>query len=159
MAGWHHQCNEHELGQTLGDGEGQRGLVCFSPWGHKESDMTGRLNNQNSGPSWVFFNNYFSFCPSSLSGYSIILHSFLYTNIHTHTCTLGSFLNKSNVPKGIPGGSVVKNLPANAGDSGNTSWIPASGRSPGEGHGKPLQYPVFLPGKFHGQRSLAGYVP
>ena len=51
MAGRHHQCNEHELGQTLGDGEGQRGLVCFSPWGHKESDMTGRLNNQNSGPS------------------------------------------------------------------------------------------------------------
>ena len=28
MAGWLHQCNEHELGQTLGDGEGQGGLVC-----------------------------------------------------------------------------------------------------------------------------------
>ena len=32
--------------------------------------------------------------------------------------------------------------------------IPGSGRSPGEGNGNPL---VFLPGKFHGQRSLAGY--
>ena len=32
---------------------------------------------------------------------------------------------------------VVKNLPANAGD---TSWIPGSGRSPGEGNGNPLQY-------------------
>ena len=32
---------------------------------------------------------------------------------------------------------VVKNLPANA---GNTSWIPGSGRSPGEGNGNPLQY-------------------
>ena len=41
MAGWHHGCNEHELGQTLGDGEGQRGLVCYSPWGRKEADMTG----------------------------------------------------------------------------------------------------------------------
>ena len=40
MAGRHHQCNEHELGQTLGDGEGQGGLTCYSPWGHKELDMT-----------------------------------------------------------------------------------------------------------------------
>ena len=31
MAGWHHLCNAHELGQILGDGEGQRGLVCCSP--------------------------------------------------------------------------------------------------------------------------------
>ena len=41
MAGWHHQCNGHELGQTSGDGEGQGGLACCSPLGHKESDMTG----------------------------------------------------------------------------------------------------------------------
>ena len=47
MAGWHHQCNGHEFGQTLGDGEGQGGLVCCSPWGRKESDTTGRLNNNN----------------------------------------------------------------------------------------------------------------
>ena len=41
MAGWHHPCNGHELGQTSGDGEGQGGLVCCSPWGHKELDTTG----------------------------------------------------------------------------------------------------------------------
>ena len=41
MAGWHHRCNRHELGQTSGDGEGQRGLACCSPWDHKESDLTG----------------------------------------------------------------------------------------------------------------------
>ena len=35
----------------------------------------------------------------------------------------------------FPGGAVVKNLPANAGDVG---LIPGSGRSPGEGHGNPL---------------------
>ena len=40
MTGWHHRCNGHELGQTLGDGERQGGLVYCSPWGHKESDMT-----------------------------------------------------------------------------------------------------------------------
>ena len=41
MAGWHHRCNRHELGQTSGDGEGQRGLACCSPWDRKESDLTG----------------------------------------------------------------------------------------------------------------------
>ena len=38
---------------------------------------------------------------------------------------------------GFPGGSVVKNLPANAGD---LALNPGSGRSPGEGNGNPLQY-------------------
>ena len=33
MAGSYHQCNGHELGQTSGGGEGQRGLVCCSPRG------------------------------------------------------------------------------------------------------------------------------
>ena len=40
-AGWNDRCNGHELEQSLGDGEGQGGLVCCSPWGHEESDMTG----------------------------------------------------------------------------------------------------------------------
>ena len=39
--------NRHEIGQFWGDGEGQRGLACCSPWGRKESDMTGQLNNNN----------------------------------------------------------------------------------------------------------------
>ena len=50
MAGWHHWCNGHELGQTLGNDEEQGGLVCCSPWGCKESDMTGWLN---SNPWWL----------------------------------------------------------------------------------------------------------
>ena len=48
MAGRHHQCNEHEVGPTLGDGEGQGGLVCCSSWGHKESDTIGQLNNSKT---------------------------------------------------------------------------------------------------------------
>ena len=36
------------LGETPGDGEGQGSLMCCSPWGHKELDMTGRLNNSLS---------------------------------------------------------------------------------------------------------------
>ena len=39
MVEWHHQFNGHELEQTLGDGKGQGGLVCCSPWGRTESDM------------------------------------------------------------------------------------------------------------------------
>ena len=38
---------------------------------------------------------------------------------------------------GFPGGTVVKNLPANAGDAGS---VPRLGRSPGVGNGNPLQY-------------------
>ena len=45
IAGRHHRCNEHELGQTPRDGKGQGDLVCCSPWGCKESDMTGQLSN------------------------------------------------------------------------------------------------------------------
>ena len=41
---------------------------------------------------------------------------------------------------GFSGGSVVKNLPANTGDTGDLGSIPALGRSPGEGNGNPLQY-------------------
>ena len=39
---------KNELGQTLGDGEGQGGLACCSPWGYKELDMTGLLNKNNN---------------------------------------------------------------------------------------------------------------
>ena len=42
--------------------------------------------------------------------------------------------------QGSPGGSGVKNVSANAGDTGDESLIPGSGRSPGGGHGNPLQY-------------------
>ena len=48
VAGWNHQCNGHELGRALGDSEGREGLVCCNPWGHKELDMTGQLNNEKT---------------------------------------------------------------------------------------------------------------
>jgi len=49
-----------------------------------------------------------------------------------------------------------KNLLANGGDTGDLGSGPKSGRSPGERNGNLLQ---FLPGKSHGQGSLAGYHP
>ena len=42
--GWHHWLNRHEFEQTPGDSEGWGGLACCSPWGHKESNTTERLN-------------------------------------------------------------------------------------------------------------------
>ena len=45
MVGWHHWLNGHEFEQALGD-DGQRSLVCCSPWGHKQSDMTDQWNNK-----------------------------------------------------------------------------------------------------------------
>ena len=47
MFGWHHQLNGHDFEQVLGDGKGQESLACCSPWGHKESDTTERLNNKS----------------------------------------------------------------------------------------------------------------
>ena len=47
MVGWHHRLSGHEIEQTRGDGEGQGGLVCCSPWGRKEWDATECLNNSS----------------------------------------------------------------------------------------------------------------
>ena len=40
MAGWHHWLDGHEFQQAPGVGDGQGGLVCCSPWGRKELDMS-----------------------------------------------------------------------------------------------------------------------
>ena len=47
MVGWHHRRNGHKFEQAQGDGEGQGSLAWCSPWGHKESDKTEQLNNNN----------------------------------------------------------------------------------------------------------------
>ena len=59
--------------------------------------------------------------------------------------------------KGFPGGSLVKNPPANAGDVRDPGSIPGMGRSSGGGHSNPLQY--FCPEIPHGQSSLPGFHP
>ena len=44
MVGWHHRLDGHEFEQALGFGDGQGSLVCCTPWGRRESDMTEWLN-------------------------------------------------------------------------------------------------------------------
>ena len=63
------------------------------------------------------------------------------------------FFNVVLLQLGFPGGSVVKNLPANAED---VDLTPMLGRSPGEGNSNPLQILVW---EVHGQSSLVGYSP
>ena len=44
MIGRHHQLDGNEFEQTLGVGDGQGSLACYSPWGCKELDTTEQLN-------------------------------------------------------------------------------------------------------------------
>ena len=66
----------------------------------------------------------------------------------------GNFNMYTQKEEGFPDGSVVKNLPAKAGDVRDASSSPGLGRCPG---GQPT--PVLLPGESHGQRSLVGCSP
>ena len=78
-------------------------------------------------------------------------------SLATYICNshISDYFNSSSDPiMGLPGGSVIKILSANAREAGS---IIVSGRSPGEGNGNPLQ--GSLPGKAPGQRILAGYSP
>ena len=55
----------------------------------------------------------------------------------------------------FPGGSVIKNMPANARDIRDVDSVPGLGRSPEGGHGNPFQYSCLQ--NPHGHRSLVGY--
>ena len=44
MIGWHHRLDGHEFEQVPGVVDGLGSLVCCSPWGCKDSDMTEQLN-------------------------------------------------------------------------------------------------------------------
>ena len=70
-----------------------------------------------------------------------------------HTKT-DNFFNITMFQMGFPGGSADNESAWNAGDQG---LIPGSGRFPWRRKWQAI--PVFLPGEFHGQRSLAGYSP
>ena len=69
---------------------------------------------------------------------------------------VGDFLyySRLHLPRGLPGGSAGKESACHARDQG---LIPVLGRSPGGGHGNPLQYSCLE--NPHGQRSLAGCSP
>ena len=55
ISGWHHWLNRHEFGWTPGVGDGQGCLACCGSWGHKESDMTEKLNWTELKKHLLFF--------------------------------------------------------------------------------------------------------
>ena len=60
--GWHHRLNGHEFEQAPGGGGGQRSLECYSPWGCKESGMTGWLNRTATATLISFLYPYARIC-------------------------------------------------------------------------------------------------
>ena len=71
----------------------------------------------------------------------------------SHIILLLIIISITTTNKGLPWWLSGKDLPASAGDAGDTGSISELGRSPGEGN-EPI--PVFLPEKFHRQWSLVG---
>ena len=86
---------------------------------------------------------------------SLDIYSGIYENIwHPHT----HFHTSLYCNKGSPGiGTSGKGLGCQCRGPQRHGFDPESGRSPGRGHGNPLQY--FWPGESHGQRSMVGYSP
>jgi len=68
MVGWHHQLNGHEFEQAPGVGDEEGILVCYSPWGHNESDMKSNL----------FLLYYGCVCVRVCEG--------MFVHVHTNTC-------------------------------------------------------------------------
>ena len=91
-----------------------------------------------------------------LSNFTLTFHHALEKEMATHSCVLACRIPGTGEPGGLPSmgshrvghdwsdlaaaAAVVKNLPANAGATGEASLTPGSGRSPGVGNGNPLQY-------------------
>ena len=74
------------------------------------------------------------------------LSDFSYYNTHTHTLkalSLSPYICRHRSTGWLPWGSVLKTLPANAGDTGDVGLIPGSERSPEKGKDNPLQYPCL----------------
>ena len=89
---------------------------------------------------WVFCTTAWKF-PNELFGQpNVSLYLCLYPKWKFRKFTLGNSLAVWWLAS-FPGGSVVKNLPASVGDTGEADLIPEWGSSPGGGNGNPLQYP------------------
>ena len=103
-------------------------------------------------PTWalLLFPKYLPKGP--LDRFSLCLEYALCWLVTRLTFNMMSSLKPSRPAMGFPGGSAVKNLPANARDMGS---IPGLGKFPWSRKWQPT--PVSLPGKSHGQRSLVDY--
>ena len=105
MVGWHHLFNGHELQHTLGNGEGQGSLAWYSPWGHKESDMTEQKQYKNQTLSWphILLHHHSTAklrkCSThAFSMFSLIYFSKSFNLASAHTNPLKLLLRSPNFP-------------------------------------------------------------
>ena len=110
---------------SRGSGGQKPRVKCWA--GHAPSEDSRKrsflASSRFGGPSWLGFWQYHS--------------KLCFFLLRVSRCPNFPLLIKTPIILGFPGGSVVKNPPANAGDVG---LIPRSGKSPREGNGNPLQY-------------------
>ena len=92
---------------------------------------------------WLFLLHWVCLCPmlfSFVSDSTCLLFTCLAIDCLLLRAETASLRLSKELYWGFPGGSVVNNLPASAGDAGDMGLIPGLERSPGEKHGNPLQY-------------------
>ena len=156
MAAWHHQLNGHEFENTPRDSEGQGNLVCCEVKSEVSQSCPTLCNPMNcslpgSSVHGIFQERILEWVSMLQEGCKELDMTQQLNNISSVTQKKKPvYLNRG---MGFPGGSVVKTLPASSGDTGS---IPDLKIPPGEGNGN---HSSFLPGKLHGQRSLAGCSP
>ena len=112
------------------------------------------LHLQSGGKSWIRW--LLSFCDDFFPPWRLIFGKLRSGPLLDSCCRVGDLSKQRQVypVTGFPDGSANKESACNAGDLGSIS---VSGRPPWRRKWQPT--PVFLPGKYHGQRSLAGYSP
>ena len=76
MVGWHHGFNGHKLGKIQ---EMVKDLACCSPWGHKESDITGWHNNNTH--TYIYIHFYFSNFCQCIYVYVYIYFLYFFVNV------------------------------------------------------------------------------
>ena len=92
--------NELEFEQAPGNGEGQGSLVCYSPWGRKESDTTEQLNDNNY-PATVINAIVQTYCPSNLISKLLLSFSEAFTLNIRHLVQMPGFC--LSYPEGTTG--------------------------------------------------------
>ena len=143
MAGWHHWLDGHESEWTPGVGDGQGGLACCDSWGRKESDTTEQLiwsdliwdQRKNEIPGTEE--------PSGLPSMGSLRAGHDWSDLAAAAA--------ADQRRASQVALVVKNLPANTGDTVRQGFDPWVRKISCRRASQPT--PVFSPGESHGQRS------
>ena len=138
-----------------GKSHGQRSLVGCSPWGRYELDTTKRLHFHFSLSLFTFTFHFHALEKEMVTHSSVLAWRIPGTGEPGGLPSMGSHKvghDWSDLAAAAASDSVVKNLSASAGDTGDEGFIPGSGKIPWRRKWQPME----LPGKFHGQKEPSG---